>query len=145
MNFSIIIYIKTTSLILLNPYKSVLSWNFMNLRQKIVPIIGAVTLTALTLTGCPINKETPKKDSTKIIQETGIRVEMQDFNNDGKTDFFIIWNGPWGAQNSIMYMESNKEGKYTTYFFDSVKPGQVSTGDMSSLPKEIIDYLNSKK
>jgi len=75
----------------------------MSLRQKIIPILGAVSLTALTLVGCGGNKtetsykvkETPKIEKSysfaelPMVSDSGMAMVAGDFNKDGNLDLIV--------------------------------------------------------
>lgn len=95
----------------------------MSLKKRIVPIAGAVALTALALSGCSFVKSTAtslnyffKYGPTRTYEDEHVKGILGDFNKDGMPDTFVFSkdNNP-----GLYYFESNEDGSYTVEILDS--------------------------
>jgi hypothetical protein len=95
---------------------------------KTIALSTAVTLTALNLTGC-VKKQVPV-----FFHEGIIDGELYDFNNDGKID--LLETSEEDGATTVKYIESNKDGTYTTYISIRDKFGHVTISDFTPLKQE---------
>jgi hypothetical protein len=100
----------------------------MNLRQRIIPILGAVTLTVLSLTGCA------KKSVLEYFHVGNIDGVIADFNGDGLVD--RLETSEEDGVTKVKYIESNADGTYTTYISIRDKFGHVTISDFTPLNQD---------